>query len=121
MFILNRRGFSRTVILTKKYAFKFPNFFFWKGFLHGLLGNMQEITWNAVNYDERLCPIKFYIPGGWLVVMPRVKQLTREEFINFDCEAFIGVAEKHIPVEAKEDSFGWLNNKIVAIDYGGNG
>jgi hypothetical protein len=82
---------------------------------------MQESKWNKLK-DERLCPIVFYLPGGWLTVMIKCRELTRKEFLTFDRNIFYPYPEDisrfNIPVEDKEDSFGWYRNKIVAVDYG---
>ncbi len=90
---------------------------------------MQEIAHSTMK-DNRICPILFYIPGGWITVMPRCTPLTNEEFstLNIDrfweqkfekiCGHTVFFGECKIPCEHKIDSFGWLNGQIVAIDYG---
>jgi hypothetical protein len=111
-------GTTRTVILTKNYAIKIPTFVTYKLFLNGLLGNMQEhLFWKHLK-SYKLCPILFYIIGGFLLVMPRAKELTREEFFNLDFEEFMDEDKWLVPVENKLDSFGWYKGKIVAVDYG---
>jgi len=121
-------GCTRHVFLTKKYAIKIPQFRYeWKHFLQGLLANMQEVTFYTTK-DERLCPILFYIPGGWMVVMPKCHPINREEFFNMDMKRFYPhennesnskvVEDWDVPVENKEDSFGWYEDRIVALDYG---
>lgn len=116
-----RSGYSRVVILIGPYAVKIPNFFFWKGFLYGLVGNMHEVQWYRHSSEDmkRLCPIRFAIPGGWLVVMSRARDMTRDEWDGFDAMEFIGSGQNTIPVEPKMNSFGWLDGRIVAVDYGG--
>jgi hypothetical protein len=112
---INRRGANRLVILTKRYAFKFPTCRSWRDFLFGLLNNQTEARVGRSG-REGVCPVLFAIPGGFLVVMPRVATLTRGEFVTFDFQAFI---ERHkLCVEAKPDSFGVHEDKIVAVDYG---
>jgi hypothetical protein len=125
----NRRGWniawgsSRMVILTKRWAIKLPRPTEWRLFLHGLLANMQERQF-ATTKDPRLCPIKFGVPGGWFIVMPRASALEYDEWDAFDWEAFCAYRDDDeammlkVPVEGKWSSFGWLNGKIVAIDYG---
>ena len=115
---IDKTGCTRIVFLTKKYAFKIPNFFDeWRLFLHGLLANMQERNFSKAGWPE-LCPVILSLPGGWLNVMPRVKLLSDKEYENFDVEKFCVKKDRVIPVERKSVSFGWLNGKIVAIDYG---
>lgn len=117
-------GCTRIVFLIGGYAIKFPQIKYeWKHFLLGLLANMQEIGFSKMD-DKRMCPVLFYIPGGWMVVMPRCKNLSREEFMKLDTRIFYPLNENspneyfNVPVENKEDSFGWYKGKIVAIDYG---
>ena len=124
-------GCTRFVILTKKYAIKIPQFKYkWRHFLLGLLANMQEVQFSKTK-DERLCPVKFYIPGGWLLIMPRCEPVPENIFFNLDVTKFwpnssedyhpdntCQRAEYNVPVENKLDSFGYYNGKIVAIDYG---
>lgn len=121
-----KNGCSRKVFLIGKYAIKVPQFSYeWRHFLWGLLGNMQERHFSEMK-DERMCPVLFCSWGGWLLIMPRCKKLTEEEFEKLDSDYFdseydhkIGDFTKcRVPVENKIDSFGWYKNKIVAIDYG---
>ena len=92
--------------------------------MKGLLCNMQEKDFSSVaSISDRLCPVLFALPGGFLNVMPRCRPMTDEEFLNFDYSAFVtygghnGV-QFELPVEEKTSSFGWLNSRVVAIDYG---
>lgn len=112
-------GCTRHVILISKYAIKIPRLNYgWRLFLQGLLGNMQEVLFSKMN-DERICPIIFNIWGGWLLIMPRCKELTEQEFNNMDYKRFKSdIIDFNVPVEHKQDSFGWYKDKIVAIDYG---
>ncbi len=120
---IKRTGVTRVVILTKHYAFKIPNFCEswgdkWRLFLHGLLANMQERRlWQVGRYPE-LCPVIFYIPLGFLVVMPRVPELTDDEFYALDFETLVNRPDYYVPAEPKPNSWGWLNGYPVAIDYG---
>lgn len=122
-------GTTRTVILIRSYAIKIPKLYSWKTFLIGLLSNMQEKEFSSMK-DNRICPVIFYIYGGFLLVMPRCKSITEEEFKSFNYkdfskerneEIYMGIITYKwckVPVENKIDSFGWLDGRIVAIDYG---
>lgn len=112
------QGSSRTVILTKRHAFKIPRMTTWRTFLNGLLANMQEREFAHTGWPE-LCPVKFSFPGGWLVVMPRCKPVINEiwELLEDD-DTLLDRGEYIIPAERKQSSFGVLNSQIVAIDYG---
>ena len=109
-------GSTRTVILTKKYAIKIPYIGKYKNFLYGLLANKSEVRFNKLK-DNRLCPVIFYVPFGLTVVMPRCVEISLQDFeavikSDFRLKPF------PIPVESKSDSFGYYNNKTVAVDYG---
>jgi hypothetical protein len=124
-------GCTRFVILTKNYVIKIPQFKYeWRHFLLGLLANMQEVAFSKIE-DDRFCPVFFSLPGGCMVIMPRCKEISREEFYDLDVIRFWPDKSEdyhpdnmckrvnfNVPVENREDSFGWYNNKIVAIDYG---
>lgn len=118
---LVRYGVTREVILTRRYAIKVPRLSFgWRNFLHGLLGNMQEAAFSAAGWPE-LCPVEFSIPGGWLLVMRRAEPLSDADWERFDAMSFRETEDYIVPVEAKQDSFGWLDGRIVAVDYGSYG
>ncbi|PDT86527.1 hypothetical protein [Sinorhizobium sp. BJ1] len=112
-----RCGTTRLVILTRRYAFKLPSIKSWRLFLMGLLGNIQERQFGTIGWDG-LCPVLFSIPGGWLVVMPRCRAITANQWDNLDFNKFVDREDYVLPVECKQDSFGWLNGKVVAYDYG---
>lgn len=120
---IDRTGCSRIVILTKWWAWKIPAFlnsaneWSWRTFCQGMLANMQEATFSKAGWPE-LCPVKFHLPLGLLAVMPKVQLLTDDEFCAIDLKAFIEKEDYYVPVEEKANSFGWLDNRIVAIDYG---
>ena len=116
-----KSGASRVVILLNKYAIKVPRIDSWRLFLYGLLGNIHEKQWQN-QICKYLCPILFYVPGGFLSIMPRceVKAGLSAEFIKIvskDLDTDISETILNI-VEDKDDSVGILNGKIVAIDYG---
>jgi hypothetical protein len=110
-------GCTRQVILINKYAIKIPRLNYgWSLFLKGLLCNMQEVYLNSIN-DARMCPILFSLPGGFLSVMPKCSELSDHQFETMDIKDFWS-SDFRVPVEHKIDSFGLLNNNIVAVDYG---
>ena len=156
---LRRFGAFRTVFITRRYVFKLPGRWrwddrgwWWEFLLRGLLSNMQEREFAQEDWPE-LCPVRFSIPGGFLVVMPRARPLTSAEWASIDYRAFVtrgdGYVEENfdnlahgwrqgepgqpldslvggdaeppsglVPVEYKRDSFGVLEGRIVAVDYG---
>lgn len=118
---LNLTGCTRHVLLIGPWAVKVPAFWRsdggWKLFLCGLLANMQERDFSATGWPE-LCPVVASIPGGWLVVMRRAREMTDDEFAAFDAKNFCENEDRIIPAEHKSNSFGWLDGRIVAFDYG---
>lgn len=110
-------GASRMVLLTKRWAFKFPRPTEWRLFLTGLLANMQERAFAGAGWPE-LCPVVWSVPGGWLVVMRRAVPLSASQWEGFDAKAFCVRPDYCVPAEAKWSSFGWLDGKVVAVDYG---
>jgi hypothetical protein len=52
--------------------------------------------------------------------MPRCKPISNEDWCTFKVNLDTWVNEDYykIPVEHKQNSFGWLNENIVALDYG---
>jgi len=83
--------------------------------LYGLIANMQETEFNELK-DNRLAKILFSLPLGFLVIMERAEQLN--SFNEKELNDFCIDGDFHLPVEIKKDSFGYINNKLVAIDYG---
>jgi hypothetical protein len=116
-------GCTRFVILTKRWAIKVPNFKYgWKAFLEGLLANMQERHFWKIKFGvPKICPVVFSLPLGFLVVMPKCQALDRpltdDELKEFFAVPW-GDSDVNIPIEDKPESFGWLDGRLVAIDYG---
>jgi hypothetical protein len=110
---LNRTGRNRWVLLTRRYAFKFPTLASWRDFLFGLLNNQNE----AANcHRDGACPVLWACPGGWLLVMPRCVTMDEDIFALFDSVAW--AKRTGLRVEHKPDSFGFHQGRIVAVDYG---
>lgn len=110
-------GATRLVFLFGRHAFKIPRPTTWRSFLNGLLSNMQERDFGRLGWPE-LCPVVASLPGGWLIVMPRADPVRDKEWAQFNPEVFCENGERTLPVEYKQDSFGILNGKVVAVDYG---
>lgn len=115
-------GISRTVFLVGRYAVKVPcGRYGYEKWLRGLLANRQEREWSRAKYPE-LCPVLFADPLGLVVIMPRCEILTRE-LTGLEYHAFFGPINEatrsyRVPTENKPDSFGYLNGRLVAVDYG---
>lgn len=115
-------GASRTVLLTKRFAIKFPRLYSTQTFLRGLLMNLRECYISKLldEEDEQfVCPVLFCFPGGLFLVMRRASPIDLEALNSFLRTAplrSIGI----INAEPKVSSWGLIDGKIVAIDYGDN-
>lgn len=110
-------GVTRQVLLIGGLAIKIPRLTEWRLFLLGLLANMQERLFSRTGWPE-LCPVLFSTPGGWLVVMKRARLMTDAEFDDMDMKAWVDRGEYTVPAELKSDSFGYIGDQLVAVDYG---
>lgn len=115
-----RTGITRTVILTRKRAYKFPTLRYgWDKFLRGLLSNMQEMRFSPLSAHFKLCPVLWAIPGGWLTVMPRCAPLTDEEWASIEHLWEPGASDWNgLSCDFKRDNLGTLDGEIVLLDYG---
>ena len=112
-----RSGATRHVLLVGRWAIKIPRVTCWRNFLQGLLANMQEWEFARAGWPE-LCPVRWSMPGGWMVVMPRAEPLTAAQWSNFRPYDFCDRPAYMVPAEPKFSSFGVLAGQIVAVDYG---
>lgn len=109
MLELNLQGRNRFVLLTPRHAVKVPSLRCWRDFLFGLLNNLNEAAWSE---RPGHCPVLWAAPLGLAIVMPRARILSAEEFAAVDPAQLVGRAER------KPDSFGWLDGRLVCVDYG---
>lgn len=113
-----KRGATRIVfIFEDRFVVKIPNTRSWSLFLRGLLGNLQERVFGASKWKE-LCPVLASCPLGFWLIMPYAEPLRDEEWVWMDYDKFVDREDYRVPAERKQDSFGMLNGRIVAIDYG---
>ncbi|OED34275.1 hypothetical protein AB832_07920 [Flavobacteriaceae bacterium (ex Bugula neritina AB1)] len=131
---MRKFGSLRVVYLIGGLAFKFPTISSWEHFLRGLLANMEEVhLWknrSNVEFGFLLCPVRFSLPFGLLVVMKRAKVMTDEDFLDREEEIkTLTNAELFTPKvgnpfvfnsigELKPSSWGFIDNKIIVVDYG---
>lgn len=122
-----KHGTTRIVFLIGKYAIKIPNIRNWSLFLHGLLGNMQESEFSKIK-GLPLCPVILSGVGGLFIIMPKVDvKSTSDPDRFYYLDKFNNLLDNlkdddkrviESIVEKKVDSIGFLNGKIVAVDYG---
>jgi hypothetical protein len=110
---INRQGITRVVLLTKRYAFKFPRLVYgWEMFLNGLLANLSEQDWG--NYHDAFLipnPVIRAAPGGFCNVYRRAAQLPvnyQTAKYWFDWSPYGDIKEEHLGV---------VNGRIVLLDY----
>ena len=115
-----RWGSYRVALLIKRWAIKFPRTNSWPRFQEGLLANRQERKLARNGWPE-LCPVVFSDPFGLILVMPKARPLTNQEWANLGpfgpIELFTRPTEI-IPGEAKRSSVGVLaDGRTVIINY----
>lgn len=115
-----KKGVTRIVFVFKKFVIKIPNFTYSHGnFLSGCSANWDERKYTKAfykckdcNWNNKVAPTYYSSWFGLLNIQPRVKilnrDLTEEEIIYFK--------ESNIE-DLKSENFGYLNNKLVCIDY----
>lgn len=115
-------GSTRMVILFGQYAIKVPNPTEWRLFLSGLLANIQETSFSA-SRNPWLCPVRFSLPGGFLVIMDRCQACQKRQF-DRERQWFLERAKRagygtDMVEDSKIDSFG-IHPILgfVAVDYG---
>lgn len=121
-----KHGSTRTTILIGKFAIKIPSFVGkeFRLFLLGLVGNIDEHWRSHCHFNNAVNPVIFHIPGGWLNVYRRAEPLTEIQWISFDyhyhCNYTCRLVDRFVHmnfIENKYDSFGIVDDKIVAVDY----
>jgi hypothetical protein len=113
-------GRRRHVLLTKRFAIKFPVVTLGlRGFKDGLSSNADETQRYAARVGNRLCPVLLSI-GNLVIVMSRAKPLPERVF-----RRLFKTKEADHPrwwgreIEVTRENLGVINGRIVAIDYGG--
>jgi hypothetical protein len=104
-------GRNRFVVLAGRWAVKVPSLRSWRDFLFGLLNNLNEGEW-ATDPTMAHCPVVWRSPGGFILVQRRARILTDQEFVD------LHPALPPARAEPKADSWGWLDGRLVAVDYG---
>lgn len=113
-----RDGVTRIVLLAGPWAIKLPRFGYgWRLGLQGLLGNHQEAMLWRETRSPKYCPVVLALPLALVIVMRRARPLVAAEWEWFRVHGWLAEVEASC-CEAKADSFGVLDKRIVAVDYG---
>lgn len=109
------------MLLTKRYVFKIPRIGSWKQFVQGMLSNITEGQWKGYP-NPHLCPISYSNCLGLLVVMHRAEPVQHTGLFWVELEKIL-VEESTLDrdffeYDAMPKNFGYLNGKLVKIDYG---
>lgn len=125
------RGITRTVLVTDRWAIKFPSLrtygdgltgLLWS-ICRGILANQGEAEWwrEAVP-DQRphLCPVLLSWLGGVINVYPRAEPFTVNRGVRMAMSrrTFTPVPFLFPPLgDNKPENYGWLAGRVVALDY----
>lgn len=116
-------GATRRVFVFKTFVIKVPNTQEYKLFLHGILANLQEKVFSRINRPD-LAKVKFCGKLGLFLIMERAETL---DVINLDWLKFKEDLEEQYKndemkefmlSDAKPCNWGYIDNKLVKIDYG---
>lgn len=129
-----RRGITRTVLLTKRWAIKLPSLrpygngvagLLWS-ISRGILANQSETEWWRNTQPENrihLCPVRFSLLGGVINIYPRCEpyEATEEQELAMFNRTWRPVDDNPAPGDDKAANFGWLTEhgqrRVVRIDY----
>ena len=119
-FELRGSGTNRLVLLTGRFALKFARH------RKGRIANRFEADLWFRSPDHRrqiLCPVLWVSPLGLVVVMPRARELLATEFpllspiTAFRQWDYQPPNDDGAPFEFKTSDWGWLGERMVAVDY----
>jgi hypothetical protein len=117
---IDRRGTSRLVICIGKFAVKIARN------AEGRRCNLDEAKrWRQVKPKRRtmLCPVLATAPYGVALMMPRARPTSQAEadwllktggYPDWDYD---GIGDEGHPFEWSAGDWGWLDGKLVALDY----
>jgi hypothetical protein len=127
--LLVKRGITRTVLLTRRYAIKFPSLRpYGDGFAgllwsisRGILANQSEAQWwkhSPLEQKRAMCPVLLSW-GGLVNVYPRCEPFVVSEELELAMfhREFFPVHMDPAPGDNKPDNYGVLNGQIVFLDY----
>lgn len=106
---ISQDGITRVVILIGRWAIKIPRVNYgWGKFVEGIENNRSERKYWKESKSNEVCPTLFSL-WGLLNIMPRVRVCeTKEEIECIPLDDWL---------DRKPDNLGYLNGKVVWIDY----
>lgn len=123
MISIDKKGATRIVFLTKKYAIKIPSFYSWKMFLHGLIANLNERAFKEYSCTpgSGLCPTVYASETGLISIQKRCLPVQHRgmfwvELAHLACSTVLH--EDFFYSDAKPENFGYIDGKLVKLDYG---
>lgn len=123
-----KKGTSRTVLLTKRYAFKFPSMYDWKQFCLGMVDNMTEWEWREIakNPNAHICPPLWCSPLGLLLIMPKCSPVNNIGLYHVELKRICvlsPITTKIAPGfyldDAKPSNYGYYKGRMVKLDFAG--
>ena len=107
-------GATRRVFLIGRYALKIPRIQVLRG---GLCANRWErevwTVWQPMFGWQHICPVLFADPAGLLVIMPRCHPVAQHIV-----DASIEECHPDVNHEPKAADHGYLEGRVVVVDYG---
>jgi hypothetical protein len=112
-------GVYRRVILTSKWAIKFPRL---KNLFSGARCNRWEseiwLKWRPKFGWEHLCPVRFCDPFGIILIMDKATQpVTFDEIVLVNDRDYDNYYPA-VDLEYKPENWGIVEGKMVCVDYG---
>lgn len=110
------KGATRLVFTIGKYAIKVPRIYSWRGFLRGLLANLQERLFR--NLAPTLTAKIYYADiFGVVLIMEKAEYIPQHMFR--DVSMFLDkCVEAGLPVDRKPGNVGLINGRYKLIDFG---
>lgn len=116
------QGCYRQVLLVRRWALKFPRVNDgWYRFLEGLLSNMHEVeNWKDrdIEEDAKMCPILWWLPGGFLVVQRRAQPVPTRWW-TWRQEAQRWFQGRGWRDSMNNNNYGVLDGRVVRFDLEG--
>lgn len=114
------KGVTRSVLLIRGYALKFPRCSSFKSFVQGLLANMDESLWKNSPDDWNLCPLVYSNRYGLLNIMVRCRPVRHRGLFRVEAARLIALtplSKEWFASDLKPNNFGYLGSKLVKLDY----